>query len=293
MRIGIHTFTRGSLENAALKAHELGANAFQIFSSSPRMWRASVPDVIAIRKLAGVREKHDLHPMVIHASYLINLASCDETIRTKSIDAFRAELQRAVAIGAEHVVLHPGSCTGHTVELGIHTFANSLAEAARGFSTNGLKLLFENTAGSGNALGSKFEELRVMREYAGKLGVELEIGYCIDTCHCLAAGFNIANAAGLNQTVRLLDDILGLENIPVFHANDSKTPLGSRVDRHAHIGEGYIGKEGFRRILTHPKLLAKAFILETPIDNEGDDKRNVEMLKSLCRRSRTTTKKSS
>jgi deoxyribonuclease-4 len=293
MRIGIHTFTSGSLEKAATRAANLGANTFQIFSSSPRMWRASVPDPIAIRNLGRLREKHDLYPMLIHDSYLINLASCDETIRTKSVEAFRGELMRAAAIGAEYLVAHPGNCKGHSVEMGIYTFVTSLAEAARDLNTNGLKLLLENTAGSGNALGSRFEELRVMREYAGKLGVELDIGYCIDTCHCLAAGFNVADAAGLNQTVRLLDDVLGLENIPVFHANDSKTPLGSRVDRHANIGEGYIGKEGFRRILTHPKLLAKAFILETPVDNEGDDKRNVEMLKSLCRKSRTTTKKSS
>jgi deoxyribonuclease-4 len=293
MRIGIHTSISGSLEKAALKASELGANTFQIFSSSPRMWRPSVPDPIAVRHLGRLREKHDLYPLAIHDNYLINLASCDETIRRKSVEAFRGELQRAVAIGAEYLVAHSGNCKGHSVEMGIHTFVRSLAEAAHDIDTNGLKLLLENTAGSGSALGSRLEELRIMREYAGKIGVELDIGYCIDTCHCLAAGFNIAEAAGLEQTVRLLDDVLGLENIPVFHANDSKTPLGSRVDRHAHIGEGYIGKEGFRRILTHPKLLAKAFILETPVNNEGDDKRNVEMLKSLCRKSRTITKKSS
>src|SRR5438270_11158180 len=127
-----------------------------------------------------------------------------------------------------------------------------------------------------------------MLEYSGKMGVDLDIGYCIDTCHCLAAGFNVAEAAGLNQTVRLLDDILGLENIPVIHSNDSKTPLGSHVDRHANIGEGYIGKDGFRRILTHPKLRTKVFILETLCDNEGDDRRNVATLNSIWK-SRTIT----
>ena len=248
---------------------------------------------LAIRDLRRAREKHDLHPLVIHDSYLINLASCDQTIRAKSIEAFRGEILRALAIGAEYLVAHPGNCKGHTVEMGIHTFVTSLGEAARGLNTSGLKLLLENTAGGGSNLGSRFEELRVMRDYAGRLGVELEIGYCIDTCHCLAAGFNVAEPDGLAETIGLIDQILGLDNIPVFHANDSKTPLGSRADRHANIGEGYIGKEGFRRILTHPKLLAKAFILETPVDNEGDDKRNVEMLKSLCRKSRTTTRKSS
>jgi deoxyribonuclease-4 len=168
----------------------------------------------------------------------------------------------------------------------------SLAEAANAIDTRGLKVLFENTAGSGNALGSRFEELRVMRDYAATL-TPLEIGYCIDTCHCLAAGFNIADPAGVDETVDLIDAMLGLDNVPIIHANDSKTLLGSRVDRHASIGEGYIGKEGFRRILNHPKLRGKSFILETPVDNEGDDKRNLDTLKSLCRKSRTTTKKSS
>ena len=254
MRIGIHTSTSGSLEKAALKTAELGANAFQIFSSSPRMWRASIPNPIAVRNLRRAREKYDLYPLAIHDSYLINLASSDETIRAKSIEAFRGEMVRALAIGAEYLVAHPGNSKGHGLEMGILTFVNSLAESARGLNTKGLKLLLENTAGSGNALGSKFEELHVIREYAGKLGVDLEIGYCIDTCHCLAAGFNIAEPDGLKETVRLLDAILGLENIPVFHANDSKGALGSHVDRHANIGEGHIGAEGFRRILTHPKL---------------------------------------
>ena len=122
---------------------------------------------------------------------------------------------------------------------------------------------------------------------------DLQIGYCIDTCHCLSSGYDVSTTAGLQETVRLLDEILGLENIPVFHANDSRTPLGSHVDRHEHIGEGYIGNEGFRRILSHPQLRGKAFIAETPYDNEGDDLRNVQALWKLCPKSRTTTKKSS
>ena len=292
MRIGIHTSIAGSLEKAALTAVRIGANTFQIFSASPRMWRAGSPDPNEIQRLRTVREKHDLRPLAIHDNYLINLASCDEDLRTKSVAALRGELERAIAIGAEYVVAHPGSCKGHTVELGIHTFCRSLGEAASGLKTRGLKLLIENTVGAGNALGGRFEELAVMREYSGQF-TDLEIGFCIDTCHCLAAGYNLATAAGLQKMVGLLDGILGLENIPIFHANDSKTPLGSHVDRHEHIGEGYIGKEGFRRILSHPKLRGKAFIAETPYDNEGDDLRNVQMLKDLCRKSRTTITKSS
>ena len=256
------------------------------------MWRAGAPDPLQIRLLRAAREKHDLYPLTIHANYLINLASCDEELRAKSVIAFRGELERALAIGAEYLVAHPGSCRGHTVEKAIYTFCLSLGEATRGLDTTGLKLLIENTAGAGNILGGRFEELAVMRQFAAQF-TELPVGFCIDTCHCLASGYNVSTPEGVRETVRLLDQILGLDNIPVFHANDSKTPLGSRVDRHEHIGEGYIGKEGFRRILSHPKLRGKAFIAETPYDTEGDDLRNVEALKNLCRKSRTITKKSS
>ena len=121
---------------------------------------------------------------------------------------------------------------------------------------------------------------------------DLKIGFCIDTCHCLASGYDVSSAAGLKLTVAEMDRLLGLDNVRVIHANDSKTPLGSHVDRHEHIGHGYIGKEGFRRILNHPKLCAKAFILETPFDAEGDELRNMEMLKKLCRKSSMTTTRS-
>ncbi len=291
MRIGIHTSISGSLEKAALTAARLGANTFQIFSASPRMWRAGLPDAQAVLLLKKARERYDLRPLAIHDNYLINLASCDEDLRAKSVTAFRGEIERALLIGAEFLVAHPGNCRGHTVELGIYTFCKSLGEAAQGLNTRGLKLLLENTAGSGAALGSRFEELTVMKQYAAQF-TDLEVGFCIDTCHCLAAGYDVATADGLRKTMRLLDAVLGLENIPVFHANDSKTGLGSHVDRHEHIGRGYIGEEGFRRILSHPKLRGKAFIAETPVDREGDDLRNVQKLQSLCRKSRTITKKS-
>jgi deoxyribonuclease IV len=292
VRIGIHTSISGSLEKAALRAAEIGANTFQIFSASPRMWRAGVPDGTQVALLQRAREKFDLYPLVIHDNYLINMASCDEGLRAKSVVAFRSEIERALAIGAEYLVAHPGNCKGHSVEMGIHTFCCALGQAAEGLDTRGLTMLIENTAGSGNALGSKFEELAVMKQHAATF-TELNIGFCIDTCHCMSAGYNIATSDGLKNTVELLDSMLGLDNIPVFHANDTKTPLGSHVDRHEHIGGGYIGEEGFRRILIHPKLRGKAFIAETPGDLEDDDRRNVQKLISLCRKSRTTTKKSS
>ncbi|MCW5977036.1 MAG: deoxyribonuclease IV [Bryobacteraceae bacterium] len=289
MRIGIHTSIAGALDKAAHRAAELGANTFQIFSCSPRMWRAVPPDADEIRRMRDARARFDLNPLVIHDNYLINLASSDEAVREKSVAALRGELTRAAAIGAEYVVAHPGNYRGGTLEEGIVRFARSLIEAAAGVKTNGLMLLLENTAGSGAAIGASFEELAAIRELALSRA-DLPIGYCLDTAHCLASGYDVATAAGLREMLKAAEGALGLERVRVIHANDSKTPLSSRVDRHEHIGRGYIGVEGFRRILTHPKLRAKPFILETPIDKPGDDARNIAMLKSLCRKSRTTTK---
>ena len=160
--------------------------------------------------------------------------------------------------------------------------ALALRDAAEGLGPLRVKVLLENTAGSGAALGSRFEELQRIRELAGEL-TDLAVGYCLDTCHLLAAGFDIASPAGLRETVRHADNVLGLDHVYMFHANDSKAPRGSRVDRHANIGEGHIGIDAFRRILAHPKLRGKPFVLETPVDQPGDDRRNLDMLNELAR----------
>jgi deoxyribonuclease IV len=143
-------------------------------------------------------------------------------------------------------------------------------------------VLIENTVGAGCHLGARLEQLRYLRDLAAEL-TPIPIGYCLDTCHLHAAGFDIVTAAGLNATLQAVEEHLGLSNVHVIHANDSKSPRGSRVDRHAHIGEGHIGRDAFHRILRHPKLRKKPFILETPIDNPGDDRRNLETLKALAR----------
>ncbi|HSW50110.1 MAG TPA: deoxyribonuclease IV, partial [Bryobacteraceae bacterium] len=177
------------------------------------------------------------------------------------------------------------------LEAGIEALGDSLAESAKGLRSRRLTLLLENTAGSGSAIGSRFEELaEIRRAVAGRIA--FRIGFCLDTAHLLAAGYDVAGASRLEETLREAGRILGLDRVPVIHANDSKAPLGSRVDRHEHIGRGYIGMQGFRRILQHPRLRDKAFILETPIDREGDDRRNLLTLKRLCRKSLTTTSRS-
>jgi deoxyribonuclease-4 len=287
LRLGIHTFTSGSLEKAAIRAHELGANTFQIFSSSPRMWRASLPDPAQVRMMRTVRERHDLYPLAIHVSYLVNLASRDPVIRSKSIAAFRGELDRALAIGAEFLVLHPGSYRDSTPDEGMLAFAEGVADAAHGLRTSGLTVLIENTAGAGCHLGGKFEELRSMRDLTAQR-TDVAVGFCLDTCHLLASGFDITTQAGLRATLKHAEAVIGLDNVRVIHANDSKCPLGSHADRHEHIGKGHIGREAFHRILRCRELRAKPFILETPIDDKGDDQRNMNTLKMLAKRGALT-----
>ncbi|HLH41406.1 MAG TPA: deoxyribonuclease IV [Bryobacteraceae bacterium] len=291
MRIGIHTSIAGSLERAALKAVELGANTFQIFSSSPRQWKAPPLSQPAIQLFRRARQRHDLRPLAIHGNYLINLAAANEGVRAHSVQAFRGEIERAVAIGAEFLVVHPGNYRGVSIEQGVLHFLQGAGKAAQNLNRGSLKLLIENTAGAGAQLGSRLEELHAIRQFADQF-TDLPIGFCLDTCHLLAAGYDIATGRGLEQTVREIDRWLGLENVPVIHANDSKTPLASHVDRHENIGEGYIGVDGFRRILAHPGLRDKAFILETPME-KGRDLRNLNALKSLCRNAPTIITKSS
>lgn len=281
LRIGIHTSRSGCLENAANRAHELGANTFQIFSASPRMWRATCPPDEDVQRFRAARERFDLFPLAVHANYLINLASVDPIIRVKSIAAFRGELERAAAIGAEYLVSHPGSCRSSSTDEGIAAFASGLQAAAAGERFAGVTVLLENTVGAGAQLGGKFSELQSIRELAGRL-CDLPVAYCLDTCHLYAGGFDIATEAGLEKTLAEVDCELGFDLVKVIHTNDSKGAIGSRLDRHANIGEGNIGADGFERILRHPALRSKPFILETPVDQEGDDRRDLETVKRLA-----------
>ncbi len=244
------------------------------------MWRAGNPDAADVRRMRAARERLDVNPLVIHCNYLANLASIDPEIRAKSIRSFRGELDRAVTIGAEYLVLHPGNHKDQPLQQGIAAFVLGLAEAADGFVPQGVTVLLENTAGSLNQIGSKFEELRMIRDLAAR-ETSLPLGYCLDTCHLLVAGFNVATADGLRKTVEEADRLLGLDLVKVVHSNDSKGALGSHLDRHENIGKGYIGEEAFQRILTHPGLRGKAFILETPVEDDAVAKADIAALKRL------------
>ena len=262
------------------------------------MWRTKPPDPAQVRLFRRRREEYDLTPLAIHDSYLINLAAPVSIVREKSIDGFAGELERALVIGAEYVIAHPGNYKGLTREQGILNVAEALVLAWHkvdpALTANPkLTILLENTAGAGAQLGGDLEDLATIRQLVSPY-LDIPVGYCLDTCHCYVSGFDIASEEGLRELVERARETLGLENICVMHANDAKAALGSHIDRHANIGAGYIGLEGFRRILNHPDLREKAFILETPVDEPGDDLRNVMALKELVSpKKRSTLKKSS
>ena len=277
-RIGIHTSTSGGVETAAERAYRLGCSTFQVFSSSPRQWqpwRLSDAQGAEMRRL---RVQHDLAPLVIHCNYLINLAGVNPGFYQKSVQAFRGEVERALVLGAEFLVLHPGSFRGSSREEGLERLAQGIARAVDGLNRVGLTLLIENTAGAEHSLGSSFEHVA---EVVERLRSVLPVAACLDTCHTHVAGYDIVTREGLEETLRLADSSLGLRNVAVWHCNDAKAERGSRLDRHQHIGEGTIGAAPFRRLLNDPRLAHAAFIAETPIDQPGDDRRNVDMLRSL------------
>jgi deoxyribonuclease-4 len=227
-----------------------------------------------------LREKYDLKPLVVHTNYLINLASTTELFLAKSIQAFRGEMERALALCAEYLVLHPGSFRGADREKGLLQTAAAIAAASNGMdlAKGGLTILIENTAGAEFSLGSSFEQVA---EVIDRLRSHVPVGACIDTCHTHVSGYDIVTEAGFLQTLAQLDSIIGLKNVPVWHCNDAKAARGSKLDRHQHIAKGTIGREPFRRLLNDPRLKQAAFIAETPIDEPGDDRRNVAALKNL------------
>ena len=279
-RIGIHTSSAGGVENAAERAYRLGCNTFQIFSSSPRQWAPYELGRPQCEQMRRLREKYDLKPLVVHTNYLINLASTTELFLAKSIQAFRGEMERALALCAEYLVLHPGSFRGADREKGLLQTAAAIAAASNGMdlAKGGLTILIENTAGAEFSLGSSFEQVA---EVIDRLRSHVPVGACIDTCHTHVSGYDIVTEAGFLQTLAQLDSIIGLKNVPVWHCNDAKAARGSKLDRHQHIAKGTIGREPFRRLLNDPRLKQAAFIAETPIDEPGDDRRNVAELKHL------------
>ena len=260
---------------------ECGANTFQIFSASPRMWRANPVKAEDAAKMRAARAEHNVGPLCIHASYLINVCAQSEEVRRNSVAAFRGEVERALALGAEFLVLHPGSWRGMTRDEGITLAARSIEEAVAGLAWQGtdFKILIENTAGAEFSLGGSFEQVA---ELVARLKACAPVGVCLDTCHVHVAGYDIVSEAGYAETMQLIESTIGFSDVRVWHCNDAKAECGSKLDRHQHIGEGTIGAQAFRRLLHDSRWAHCAFIAETPVDNPGDEQRNVGVLRTLA-----------
>ena len=281
-RIGIHTSSAGGVQNAAERAYRLGCNTFQIFSSSPRQWAPYQLGRPQCDEMGRLRAQYDLKPLVIHTNYLVNLASSNQLLLHKSMRAFRGEVERALALCADYLVLHPGSFRGADREQGLLRTAAAIAASTQGIdlAQGGLTILIENTAGAEFSLGGSFEQVAEVLE---RLQGIVPVGVCIDTCHTHVAGYDIVTEEGLRETLEHLESTIGLSRVKVWHCNDAKAARGSKLDRHQHVGKGTIGKETFRKLLNDPRLAHAAFIAEPPIERPGDDRRNVAVLKKLVR----------
>ncbi len=276
-RIGFHAPVAGGLHNALLKSAELNCDAVQIFSRNPRGWAARPLLSEEVERFQLVRAETNISLVAVHANYLTNLAAADSVIREKSRVAFREEVERGILLGADYLVVHPGSAKGACTSDAVRTCAETLNAACAGIEFGKLRILIENTAGQGACIGHDFGHLRDI--IAGC--PELNLGVCFDTAHAFAAGYDLREEDGFNAMLESLESSIGLANIRVVHFNDSKAEYNSRVDRHYHIGQGRIGSEALSRVARCRELAHAAFLLETPQDALGDDASNLAALRAF------------
>jgi deoxyribonuclease-4 len=287
---GAHQSIAGGYAQAVARAVETGCECLQIFTRNINQWKTTPiapADAAAFR--AAVKQA-GLRLVVAHDSYLINPASGDADLRARSVAGLVEELHRADQLGIQWVVAHPGAAGEQPVAMAVDRAAYGIAEALQKTSSLRAGILIETTAGQGTCLGASFEEIATMLAVIdAALGSRRRAGVCLDTCHVFAAGYPLAPAPALDETLRLFDRTIGLRRLKMIHANDSKRELGSRVDRHEAIGRGKIGREAFRLLVNHPKLAAIPFILETPKEGpDGNvspkqDRKNLALLRRLQR----------
>jgi len=282
MRIGVHVSIAGKIYESVDRAAALGCETMQIFSRNPRGWAASALSSDDAAEFKKRRSRADIFPVVVHIPYLINLATPDDRLYWKSIDAYTEDVRRADLLGAEFFVTHLGSHTGSGEEAGIRRFSDALNRVI-GKARPRTMILLETTAGSGSWLGYRFEHLR---EILRVLKRRENIGVCFDTAHVFEAGYDIVSKKGLDETLDRFEAVVGKGLIKVVHFNDSLTERSSHADRHAHLGKGKIGLAALARIINHPKLKDAAFIMETPKKTEKDDRMNLAVARRIAGRRR-------
>lgn len=287
MRIGRHMPTHSKAAKAARTAREIGCEAIQIFASNPTGWRATVGRPEDVEAFAKAARELELHPVAIHAPYLINLASPEDEIWQKSMALLHWTLQRGALLGAEYVIFHTGSHRGTGVEVGIARIVEAIRRILPETPPE-VRLLLENDVGAGNSLGGNFEQLAAILNQLPE--EEPRPGICLDTAHLWGAGYDLSNAASAQQILTHFDETVGLSKLKVIHLNDTQVALGSHRDVHARLGEGIIGEDGLRALLGNPGIEHVAVLLETPIKtNEQDkedweaDKQQLERAKMLAR----------
>ena len=281
--LGAHLSIAGGHHNALLRAQELGCEVVQMFTKSCAQWRAKPLSKSALALFHDTRSRTDVPHLLGHASYLINLASPKPMLRERSVRALASELRRARRLGLECLIVHPGSHRGDGVRRGLQSVVQSLARVCRRVGDPSPKIVLETMSGQGHTLGSRFEHLAWVLEHAG---APERLGVCLDTCHAFAAGYDLRTERSCNRVLAELDRIVGFGHVDAIHLNDSQHGLGSRLDRHEHIGRGKIGLAGFRAILNAQPCQIIPMCLETPKGqgNSGKlDKRNLRVLRSLVR----------
>lgn len=281
MRFGAHMSIAGGLHKAFAQGEKAGCDALQIFTKNQQQWRAKPLTDAEIAAFANERQLHADWPLVVHDSYLINLASPKDDLWEKSIAAFAEELERCAALGIPYLVTHPGAHTGSGEDVGLRREADALSRLFDAGVGGDVLVLIETTAGQGSTLGYRFEHLAQLIELVERPD---RMGICVDTCHLLAAGYDIRTPEAYAATFAEFDRVVGLDRIKVFHVNDSQKDLGSRVDRHSHIGEGFVGLEGFRALVNDPRFSELPMILETPKgDDLAEDIANLATLRGLVK----------
>jgi len=272
----------GGVFNAFLHGKSVGCNTIQIFVKSNNQWRAKPLTDEEVEKYHQLQKETGIYPVVAHDSYLINAASQDQTLNAKSRDALKIELERCQTLKIPYLVMHPGSHVGAGESVGLTTIARALNEIFEELEDQGTKIALEATAGQGSNLGYRFEHLA---DIMGRVKQPNRMAVCMDTCHVFAAGYDIRTALGYKNVMAEFDRIVGLQHLAAIHFNDSKKGLGSRVDRHEHIGKGELGKEAFGFFLNDARLDQVPKILETPKGPDyAEDKVNLKVLRSLIKK---------
>ena len=279
MLLGVHISGAKRLSETFALAQKLGCNTMQIFSRNPQRWRQQPLAPAEIKAFAGNKEKYNIKPVFIHIPYLINLASPNPRLYKASIEAYVEDILEAEVMHVDYIVTHMGSHKETTEVGGLKRLARALNKIIEKTKDSKVGILLENTAGSGSWLGYKFSHHRRVLE---RVKDKERVGICVDTAHAYVAGYDIARQEGLEAMLAQIEKQVGVAKIKLIHLNDALDTLGSHHDVHAHIGKGYIGREGMRGILNHPLLKDLPFILETPKDSEQADRRNVRAARLLA-----------